>query len=179
MAFEDDSYIVLDIPPADWSDKVLELRRQLDPWRAELPLEITLAGSGGVGPIEARQDPEDVFRVLKQIAADTEPLSVEFHSIAKFPGTHTYYLVPSAEEALVQLHEKIIGSGIRFSPAPFPFVAHCTIANVRDPDSEPLIERTLGPYLPLGPVLLRDLVIYSIAGSACSRVATCTVGKRQ
>src|SRR5205809_239975 len=51
-----ETYIVLDVPQP-FASRVLDLRVQSgDDFRAALPVEITLIGSGGVGPITRHQD---------------------------------------------------------------------------------------------------------------------------
>lgn len=164
--FEDDTYVVLDIPDAEWVSRILELRRKWDPWRASMPVEITIAGSGGVGPLEPGQDPAWVFDVLGRLASDIGPLSVRFESVQRFAGTALFYLEPLPAEPLIGLHKAVAESGIRFKPSNFPFVPHCTIANLRSPAQDGLQEvQTLAP--PADAVVLHSMSLYSVRKTEC------------
>ena len=66
MDFKHDSYIVLDIP-SPVKEKIYEIRNyHKDTLRASLPVEITVAGSSGVGVIEPGQDKSFVFNTIKK-----------------------------------------------------------------------------------------------------------------
>lgn len=65
MDFEFDSYIVLDLP-SPVKEKIYDIRNHhKDTLRASFPVEITLAGSGGLGIIGPGQDKEFVFNTIR------------------------------------------------------------------------------------------------------------------
>lgn len=123
------AYVVLDVPKPVAS-LVSEARRRFSPLRAEYPVEITIAGSSGVGPIDPDQDEGFVFSTLGQIASTTAPIQVRFDRVQRFDGTTLYYLAPEDRRPFDELHERIAHCGIDFGDSPFPFNPHCTISGV-------------------------------------------------
>jgi 2'-5' RNA ligase len=167
MDFEKDTYVVLDLPASDWTEKILEMRRLVDPWRANLPVEITVAGSGGIGPIEQNESQAEVFQILEKIAANTPPISVTFDRVEHFPNTKLYHARCHADGQIIVLHEKIKRSGINFRPSDFPFVPHCTIANLAKHSSEVDIDQILH-LLPQSVIELSSVSVYTLSGSDCT-----------
>jgi hypothetical protein len=96
------SHIVLDVPePA--AGRVMTVRRdQRDDFGASLPVEITVAGSTGVGELEPDQDAATVFMILDDVAADTVPIQLEFGTVLRFPNTDTLVLTVKNEVPLVR-----------------------------------------------------------------------------
>ncbi len=120
-------YVVLYLPtPA--STRVMEVRRaQKDTFRASLPVEITLAGSNGVGAFDSTQSLADAYKVVDRIAAQTAPIKTSFGPVVRFPGTDIFALTFEDDGPLRRLHEKIASSGIRFRTSPHRFTPHCTL----------------------------------------------------
>ncbi len=83
--FEDLTYICLDVPEPIASGVLETPRRQHDSFRAALPAHITVAGSGGVGELEAGRDPKHVFSEVDAIAAETSPIEASFGPVIRFP----------------------------------------------------------------------------------------------
>jgi len=127
MTFIYKTYICLDIPEpqAQW---ILDIRRQQkDEFRAALPAEITIAGSSGIGVIKADQEPERVFSIIEQIAAQTAPIRTCFRSVIRFPRTDIFVLTLEDEIPFHTLHQRFVTSAISFEPDRFPFQPHCTL----------------------------------------------------
>ncbi len=147
MAFEHDTYVCLDLP-LSVAERVLSIRQhQRDEFRAALPAEITIAGSGGVGPFDPQQDPDVVFAILKRIAAETPPIEASFGPVVRFPQTDIFALTLTYAEPFRALHERIAQSGIRFKPAVYDFTPHCTLRS-RSPVSENEVSDLLSFRIP-------------------------------
>ena len=133
--FNFESFIVLDVP-SPIKEQVMKIRNaHRDVFRISLPVEITLTGSSGVGSFEVDQNPEDVFTLLNKITEQTPPIHASFDEIHRFPDTDIFVLTLEDETPFITLHNRIINSGIRFQPNPFPYKPHCTLRS-RSPISE-------------------------------------------
>ncbi len=127
MNFSYDTYIVLDVP-SPIKDRILDIRKHhKDTLRASLPVEITVAGSSGVGVIEPGQDKDFVFDTLTEIATKTRPIAASFSDVFRFPGSEVFVLTLKEEERFRDLHQEIMNSGIQFKANPFPYKPHCTL----------------------------------------------------
>jgi len=98
-----------------------------------MPVEIRVAGSGGVGSPRHRGDPRSLFAALDEIVESTAPIRGRLNKTLRFPGTDVLYARPEDPEPIVALHERIAISGIEFDPAQFPFVPHCTLTQPPNP----------------------------------------------
>src|SRR5581483_4773315 len=94
---------------------------------AKLPVEITVAGSSGVGPIPAGTDlgliRDEVDRVAKMMAA----FDLEFAAIRHFPRTGVFYLAPKDRRPFDSLHAVLASTKLPFIASPFPYNPHCTL----------------------------------------------------
>ena len=45
MDFSHRTYLVLEMPPSEWVDQVQKFRKKYEPWRRNLPVEVTIIGS--------------------------------------------------------------------------------------------------------------------------------------
>lgn len=122
-------YVVLDIPEPVAS-AVTAARQRFSPMRAEYPVEVGVAGSSGVGPIDADQDEGRVFAALAEVAASTSPFEVRFDGVRKFEGTELYYLAPANRAPFDELHSRLATCGIRFHDSAHPYNPHCTISGI-------------------------------------------------
>jgi 2'-5' RNA ligase len=120
------AYIVVEIPEPVRSS-IQALRDSLDTPTARLPVEITLNGSSGVGPIPAGTDLDLVGRHLDRVLADVSPFQVRFAAIRAFPNTAIFYLEPDDRSPFDGLHRKLADSGIPFTDIPWPYNPHCTL----------------------------------------------------
>jgi 2'-5' RNA ligase len=127
LPFAAETYLCLDLP-APVAERVLRIRRaHQDAFRAALPAEITVAGSGGLGVISPGQDPATVFAALDRVAATTSPIMARFGPVHRFPNTDVFILSLADETPFRLLQQRLASSGIRFEPSPFPFTPHCTL----------------------------------------------------
>lgn len=120
-------YFVLYVPrPA--ADAVMKIRRGIkDNFFSELSVDVTLAGSTGVGIVDPMQDLAAAYRILDGIAETTAPIAARFGPVTKFPGTDIYALTFEDEAPLRALHDRIAKSGIKFHESPHRFIPHCTL----------------------------------------------------
>ena len=160
MAFESDTYICLDVPDPHSSEVMAIRRRHLDEFRSALPVEITVAGSSGVGVIESAQDPAEVFGVINSVAADSAPITARFGEPLRFPGTDIFVLTLEDRVPFEALHARLATSGIRFKPSPHGFFPHCTLRS-RSPVTNGEADDLLGTRIE-GGFVLSELVLYML-----------------
>lgn len=158
--FSRPTYIVLDAPPA-LAEYVTELRARFQPVMAGLPVEITLAGSSGVGCLAADTDAGLLFTRLEALAAQTAPLALRFRHITTFPGSPVHYLSPEPAQGLHALHRQLLSqAGLRFGDSPFPFSPHLTIAWIEQ-GLPAKSEELLAIRPPSGRFVFAELAVYS------------------
>lgn len=126
MKTEYRSYVVAEIPEPVRA-QIQALRDSLNTPTAKLPVEITLAGSSGVGPIPAGTELSFIESGLDHAFAEISPFRASFAGIRVFPNTSIYYLEPSDRSAFDQIHQKLRSSGIPFSEISWPYNPHCTL----------------------------------------------------
>lgn len=85
MAFDNDTFVVLDLLEPVASAVMDVRRRQRDEVRMALPVEVTMTGSSGVGVFAADQDRGIVFARLDEIAASTAPIVARFGPVLHWP----------------------------------------------------------------------------------------------
>ncbi len=120
------SFIVAEIPEPVRS-QIQAIRDSLNTLTAKLPVEITLAGSSGVGPIPAGTDLSLIQRHLDRTLSNIPPFRARFSAIRAFPNTAIFYLEPHDRSPFDQLHQKLRHSGIPFSAIQWPYNPHCTL----------------------------------------------------
>lgn len=170
MNFQHESYIVLDLP-SPIKEKIYDIRNyHKDKFRTSLPVEITLAGSGGVGVIEPGQDEEFVFNIIKSIAEKTSPIIASFKDVLRFPGTDLFVFTLKDEEKFRLLHEEIIKSGIIFKSNKFPYKPHCTLRS-RTPITDNEVEEIMATRLS-DEFVLDTISIYMVDKIPLSRLYT-------
>src|SRR5687768_1419205 len=99
-------YFVLNLP-APASTRAMEVRRaQKDTFRMALPVEISIAGSTGVGVLDATQDLPQAYAILDRIAADTAPIETSFGPVVRFPGTDIFAFTFENDGELKSLHQR-------------------------------------------------------------------------
>ena len=120
------SYIVAEIPEPVRT-QVQALRDSLNTLTAKLPVEITLAGSSGVGPIPVGTDLSLIERHLDRTLSSISPFRTRFSAIRTFPNTSIFYLEPFDRSPFDHLHQELRVSGIPFSEIRWPYNPHCTL----------------------------------------------------
>lgn len=158
--FSAPTYIVLDLPPAV-ADKVTALRQRFDTFEAGLPPEITIAGSSGLGPLAASQDPTMVFAALERVGRKHLPFATSFVSVERFPGVPIFWLKPRQREPFDALQSARLAEGVLFESSPFPFNPHCTISATVDLTVEQEIE-LLNMTIPTQAFELTTLDVYQL-----------------
>jgi 2'-5' RNA ligase len=167
VMFELDTYIVLDMPPAQWTRRVTALRKRYDPGRTNMPVEITIIGSSGVGALENEQDANNTFNIIDELASRTDPITFRFAKIARFPGANLFYYEPADPAPFVILQEAIIATGLRFKPSPYPFTPHCTIVDLHEDRSERSKNELINLLIPSESITVDELRLYSLNGVEC------------
>ena len=160
--FADTTYIVANIP-SPVAEEIREIRRQFDPVRANMSVEITLAGSGGIGTVLAGQHPEKVFAEIDRIAAAMQPFSAEFSSISRFPDTGICYYIIQPPEPFVKLQRMLAESDIVFNKCPFPYIPHCTLILHEDEQEIKLRELRSLP-IPDAKFMIDTISVYRLTG---------------
>jgi 2'-5' RNA ligase len=120
------AYIVLEIPPPI-SGMIQAIRDSLATPASRLPIEITVAGSSGIGPIPAGTDKHETEKRLKAVLAGLKPFRARFKEVRRFPNTNIFYLAPQERQPFDSIHETLKASGITFESSPWPYNPHCTL----------------------------------------------------
>jgi 2'-5' RNA ligase len=149
------SYVVLDVPEPQASAVMSTRLAHADLFRAALPVEITLTES-----LEPYQAASEVFAVLDEIGADTLPIGASFTRAHRFPDSDTFVMRLGDEEPIRALRDRIVSTGLRFSPAQYEFVPHCTL-RTRSPVSPDDAEQLLATEIP-GLMELGHLSLYTL-----------------
>lgn len=172
--FLHDSFVVADVP-ASLAQLVSGIRHQYGSARQFLPVEITLAGSSGVGVFAADQDADEALQTVGRIAADAAPFTFQLAGVERFPNSGVFYYAIGDTAPLVALHQALVTSGLRFRPSPFPFSPHLTIDTFDTPTPELEAElRALA--VPAGKHLVASVSVYSLSGWDCRLVRSFGLG---
>src|SRR6266516_4306444 len=139
------SYIVAEIPEPVRS-QVQAIRDSLNTLTAKLPVEITLAGSSGVGPIPAGTDLLLIQRHLDRALSDIAPFRARFSAIRSFPKTSIFFLEPFDRSTFDHLHQELRMSGIPFSGIQWPYNPHCTLRGGEPLSADAAYELTRRPF---------------------------------
>src|SRR4029077_18839394 len=139
------SYIVAEIPEPVRS-QVQALRNSLNTLTAKLPVEITLAGASGVGPIPAGTDLSLIQRHLDRTLSDISSFRARFSAIRAFPNTSIFYLEPFDRSPFDHLHHQLRASGIPFSENRWPYNPHCTLRGGKPLSADAAFELASRPF---------------------------------
>jgi 2'-5' RNA ligase len=158
--FDRDTYIVLELPEP-MASTIRKLRAELgDDFQASMPAEITIVGSSGVGCIAQDQDPDELFKVIDEIAATTSPITVSFDKTYRFPGTDIVVMKLKDETLVRSLHQRFVESGVKFRESDFPYMPHCTLRS-----KSPLTDQEMEELSRLkieGDFTLRTVSVYTM-----------------
>src|SRR6476620_8215815 len=108
-------YIVFEIP-SPVREAIQSIRDSLATPTARLPVEITVAGSSGIGPIPPGAHQDETEARLTSVLDGLEPFRARFQEIRRFPSTDIFYLAPADRQPFDRIHEALKGSGIPFAP---------------------------------------------------------------
>jgi 2'-5' RNA ligase len=173
--FSHDTFVVVDLP-ADVVQQVRTIRRQYGSARQFLPVEITVAGSSGVGVFAPEQDAETALTTIAGIAASTGAFRIELTPPQRFPKSGVFYFGIKDAAKLVALHERLLGSGLAFTPSPFPFSPHLTIDSFDDADAALERELLALPHPP-GGVFIESMSLYGLNGWDCRLIQRFPFGR--
>jgi len=126
MNLANPTYICLDVPEPQAS-QVLELRERYCERLGRFPVELTIAGSSGIGAIRPQLDPRDVEARLCKVCQETAPISAQFGAVVRFPDTDIFCLSLADPMPFEAIHDALKQAGVRFEPSRFPFFPHCTL----------------------------------------------------
>ncbi len=126
MNLRNPTYICLDIPDP-FREKVRAIREAFCDRLPNFPVEITIAGSSGIGAIASDADWESVETKLLSVCSKTAPVVTRFGGVVRFPGTDTFVLSLGDPVPFVSIHESLKFAGIPFEPTNFPFFPHCSL----------------------------------------------------
>ncbi len=166
MDLKDATYVCLDIPEPFYS-AVREIREAHCDRLDNFPIEMTVAGSSGVGAIRATQSWTDVKGRLIQLCEHTPQIQTEFAGVVRFPGTDTFVLSLRDPMPFQAFHEAL-QAAIEFEPSPFPFFPHCSLRM-----SGPLSEDDINELFRLrleGEFTVDTLSLYQMRNSRVVRV---------
>lgn len=170
-----DSFVVVEMPAAVVRH-VRAIRQQYGSARQFLPVEITVAGSSGVGVFAREQDARAALDTLRTIAATTGAFTLELTGVRRFPGSGVFYYGIRDTARLDALHRRLVTSDLRFTPSPFPFSPHLTVDTFDD--ATPELERELLALpVPDGRQLIESLAAYSLSGWDCRLIERFPFGR--
>jgi len=111
------------------AERIREIQRRYDPKLAAVhDPHLTLAGSSGVGPINASTPLDEVRAAMVWVASETPPLSLVFGRPTRFMQTEIVSLPLDPHGPIRELHDRIARSGLSFGPARFTFTPHVTLS---------------------------------------------------
>jgi 2'-5' RNA ligase len=170
------SFIVAEIPEPVRS-QVQALRDSLNTLTARLPVEITLAGSSGVGPIPAGTDLSLIKRHLDRILPDIPPFRARFSALRAFPNTSIFYLEPFDRSPFDHLHQQLRTSGIPFSATQWPYNPHCTLRGGEPLGADAALELA-SRLFPRGEFWINTVSVYQLDSAAldCNLLCQRTLG---
>jgi 2'-5' RNA ligase len=125
MIINQPTYLIAELS-GDIVTLVQQFRRQFNPDRVNWPIDITIAGSSGIGTFSHGQKLSEVIDKLEFIIYSNNFTEVEFTGVDHFDNTGIYYLVPKRKKFDV-LHQAVINSEVIFNSNSWPYNPHCTL----------------------------------------------------
>jgi 2'-5' RNA ligase len=121
-------FILAELPP-EVADQIRAINERYDPKLSRYkPPHLTLTGSSGAGPIPPSTNVEEIREKLEPIARDTPPITLSFQAPQRFMQTNILVLPVDSHGPLRVLHDRLITSGLPFTPARYTFSPHCTLS---------------------------------------------------
>jgi len=120
------TYICLEVPEPQAS-QIGELRQRHCERLRGFPVEVTIAGSSGLGAIRGQLDWAEVSARLADFCARTPAITAEFGGVVRFPGTDIFCLSLADPIPFEAIHDGLKQTGVRFEDSRFPFFPHCTL----------------------------------------------------
>jgi hypothetical protein len=121
------TYISLDVPESV-ATFVVNARRALDPDFADLPAEIALAGSSGLGVLTADVQHDAAIAALDRLGRSFFPITTRFVRSGWFGNLQVYAVEVEPVAPLLALHTALSSAGLRFdADVPREYQPHCTL----------------------------------------------------
>jgi 2'-5' RNA ligase len=156
------SYVVAEIPKPVRS-KVQALRESFGTPTALLPVEITLLGSSGVGPIPAGTSIRAIQEQIDFLFGRIAPWDVTFAGIRVFPETAIAYLAPVDRSCFDRVHAMLRDSTLPHTESPFSYNPHCTLRS--GPATPGELSRILEHPFPGEPFRIDTISVYEFDDS--------------
>lgn len=177
MEHRDVTGLVFDLPDEAWTTEVRHLRAAYDHERMSFPVEITVAGSSGLGWFSPEQSPESIGTHVREISRRFSPFRCAFIGVGVFPAPQVHYLALEDETRFHEFQRALAASALRFEPTPFAYKPHCTIARLRRDDAE--AQAALAGFsVPRGRITISSVSLYSVnfANNACNLIERFPLG---
>jgi 2'-5' RNA ligase len=168
---------VFDLPDDEWTTEVRRLRAAYDPDRVSFPVEITVAGSSGLGWFSPTQSPQFIAKHVRALAQDWPRFACAFGGVEVFPASQVYYLALEDEAPFHEFQESLAGSVLEFEPTPFAYKPHCTLVRL-SADAVTAQAALLAFPVPAGRIIISSVSLYSVdlAKNACRFVDRFALG---
>jgi 2'-5' RNA ligase len=153
-------FVAIDIPEP-FRSRIQAIRDELNTLTAKLPVEITLAGSSGVGPIPEGTDIGVICAEVDRIARSTSSFRMEFAGVSHFPDTGVFFIPPKDRRPFDSLHTSFATSKIPFARSSFPYCPHCTL-RVGPKVDRSIAERIYSLPVPPGEITLDSISVYAL-----------------
>lgn len=175
MDFSYPTYVCLDIPEPQRA-QIQAIRHQYCARLHRFPVEITIAGSSGVGSVSAGQEASDVKAKLTKFCQQTKPFLTGFAGVVRFPNTDIFVLSMNDPLPFQNIHDNLRHGGIRFESNEFPFFPHCSLRMAGPLDEESI--RFLFNFRIPGQFLVDTLSLYQmLPGEQLQRAWECRLGE--
>ena len=159
--------------------EVLRLRARHEPARLRFPIEITVAGSSGLGWFSAGQSRAELVRRVNRIVAGYKRFGFRFDKVLRFPQSHTYYLAPREERQFRDFQRRLADSGLRFAPTAFVYLPHCTIGVLSRTPTRPARKEIESCLMPASRIEVLSVSLYEVdtAAQICRQGERFLLGK--
>ena len=161
MVIENPTFIVIEFSGAiaEW---VKGVRDKYEPGISHMPVEVTVAGSSGCGPINPGQSLESIVSIAKELLPSLKGKLAKFQKVSNFSGTPIHFLEPE-RSIFDEIHGKLIESGISFEESPFPYNPHISLKGFTPPTKQES-EELLNLEVPKDPQPLHKLSVIEMKG---------------
>lgn len=110
------------------AERIHALQMEFDPKMGRyLPPHVTIIGSSGAGPLLRDTPLRELKAKILPVVAGTPPITLRFGHPERFVGRNIVSLRLDPHGPLRELHERLKGCGLPFTPSRYPFTPHCTL----------------------------------------------------
>ena len=165
MSADDVIGLVFDLPDERWTAEIRRLRAAYDRDRSGLPVEITVAGSSGLGWFSPNQTPDVIAGKVRDLTQNLAPFQCFFSKVETFPESQVYYLALENEEPFQIFQQVLAASPLKFESTPFPYKPHCTIVALPNAASSTAHTEIAAFPVPRHGVTIYSAALYSVNNS--------------